>query len=136
MPADVFEREGQFFYLPFVSALLFVASWNLAIWRRHTPPLHARYLAGTALAAVDAVAARLLAFNAPAFTDPPMYQAIGFGVANALLVLLWSIDRGPHRRAFAHLLLLFAPLHALWFTGAQASWWLEIVRWFRALPLT
>ena len=136
MPRDVFEAEGQFFYLPFVSALLFVASWGLAIWRRRSPPLHARYMVGTALAAVDAVTARLLGFNAPPFEDPMTYQYIGFGVTDAVLVTLWAFDRGPHRRAFLHLLAIFVPLHLFWFTGAQTAAWLDVVRWFRGLPLT
>jgi hypothetical protein len=29
MPADVFERDGEFFYLPAVSSVLFVAAWGL-----------------------------------------------------------------------------------------------------------
>ena len=136
MPDDVFERDGQFFYLPFVSAVLFVVSWGLAILRRHTPPLHARYMIGTGLAAIDAVMARLLAFNFPPLADPLAYQMIGFGLTNAVIVALWLVDRGPYRRAFLHLLLVFAPLHLFWFTGAQSAAWLEVVRWFRALPLT
>lgn len=136
MPADVFERDGQFFYLPFVSAVLFVASWALAIWRRSVPPLHGRYMVGTALSAIDAVAARLLAFNAPPFADPMTYQLIGFGMTDGILLVLWAIDRGPHRRAFLHMLLVFVPLHLFWFTGAQTAFWLEVVRWFRGLPLT
>jgi hypothetical protein len=135
MPQDLFEREGKFFYLPFVSAVLFTASWGLAIWRRDSSPLHARYMVGTALAAIDAVMARLLFFNAPPL-NPLVYQLIGFGVTDAILVLLWAIDRSPARRAFLHLLVLFVPLHALWFTAGQTSLWLEVVRWFRGLPLT
>ena len=135
MPGDVFETAGRFFYLPFVSAVLFVASWGLAIWRRHTAPLHARYMIGTALSAVDAVTARLLAVHAPPLADMT-YPLIGFGLTNAVLVMLWLIDRGPHRRAFLHLLILFVPFHLFWFTGAQTDWWLDAVRWFRALPLT
>jgi hypothetical protein len=61
---------------------------------------------------------------------------IGFGATNAILLMLWLIDRSPARRAFLHLLLIFLPLHLFWFTGAQTSWWLEVVRWFRGLPLT
>ena len=136
MPDDVFERDGRFFYLPFVSAVLFVVAWGLAIWRRHTPPLHARYMIGTALAAIDAVVARLLSFNFPPLGDPLAYQMIGFGVTDAILMGLWLIDRGPHRRAFLHLLLIFVPLHIFWFSGAQSAAWLDVVRWFRGLPLT
>jgi hypothetical protein len=135
MPADVFERDGEFFYLPAVSSVLFVAAWGLAIWRRHTAPLHSRYMVGTALAAVDAVMARLLGFYGPPLAAMT-YPLIGFGATNAILLMLWLIDRSPARRAFLHLLLIFLPLHLFWFTGAQTSWWLEVVRWFRGLPLT
>jgi hypothetical protein len=135
MPDEAFATDGRFFYLPFVSSVLFVASWGLAIWRRHTPPLHARYMVGTALAAVDAVTARLLGFYGPPLA-PMTYPLIGFGLTNGILLMLYFVDRGRHRQAFLHLLLLFAPLHLFWFTGAQTDWWLEIVRWFRALPLT
>ncbi len=136
MSDAVFEREGQFFYLPFVSSVLFVASWGLAIRRRHTPPLHARYMVGTALSAIDAVTARLVGFNLPPFADPLMYQVIGFGLTNVVLLGLWLVDSGPYRRAFLHLLLIFLPLHLFWFTGAQSATWLAVVRWFRGLPLT
>ncbi len=131
MPDDVFARDGHSFYLPFVSAVLFVVSWGLAIWRRRTPPLHARYMVGTGLAAIDAVTARLVGFNLPPFENPLIYQVIGFGLTNALLIGLWLIDRGPYRRAFLHLLLVFAPLHLFWFTGAQSAQWLAVVAWFR-----
>lgn len=135
VPAADFEANGRFFYLPFVSALLFVVSWSLAIWRRHHPPLHSRYMVGTALAAIDAVTSRLLFFYGPPLAEMT-YPLIGFGLTNAVLVALWLADRGPHRRAFLHLLMWFAPLHLFWFTGAQTDWWLDVVRWFRALPLT
>ncbi len=136
MPAEVIERDGPFFYLPFVSGVLFVAAWGMAIWRRHTPPLHARYMICTALAAVDAVMARLVGVNFPPLSNPLAYQLIGFGLTDAMLLGLWAMDRGPYRRAFAHMLLVFVPLHLFWFTGAQSAAWLDVVRWFRGLPLT
>ena len=46
------------------------------------------------------------------------------------------IDRGRHRRAFRNMLLVFVPVHVFYFTGAQTAAWLEVVRWFRSLPLT
>lgn len=136
MPAELFEREGKFFYLPFVSGVLFVAAWGMAILRRRTPPLHARYMVCTAFAVVDAVVARLLFFNFPPLPDPLLYQWIGFGLTNVLIAILLLIDRGPHRRAFVHMLVLFAAMHAFWFTGGQTRAWLDVVRWFRDLPLT
>jgi uncharacterized membrane protein YozB (DUF420 family) len=136
MPEAVFEREGKFFYLPFVSSFLFIASWVMAILRRRVPGLHARYMVCTAFAAIDAVLARLLFFNLPPFSNPFVYQWVGFGVTDLVIGLLFLADRGPHRRAFAHMFVLFTLMHALWFTAAQGAAWLALVRWFRALPLT
>ena len=136
MPEDVFRKEGKFFYLPFVSAVLFVAAWGMAILRRRTTPLHARYMVCTAFAVVDAVVARLLFFNLPPFENPLTYQWIGFGLTDALIALLFLIDRGPARRAFLHMLVLFGVLHAFWFIGGQTDLWLDAVAWFRSLPLT
>lgn len=136
MPDDLFEREGKFFYLPFVSAVLFVVAYAMAIIRRRIAPLHARYMVCTALAAIDAVTARLLFFNLPPFSNPLTYQLIGFGLTDLVLLGLVLLDRGPYRRAFAHMLIVFAIMHGLWFTFGQTGMWLEMVRWFRALPLT
>ncbi len=136
MPDDVFSKEGKYFYLPFVSSVLFLAAWGMAILRKRTPPLHARYMVCTALAVIDAVAARLAFNNFPPLPNPLYYQAIGFGLTETVLVVLLLLDRGPHRRAFAHMLVLFAALHAFWFTGGQTAVWLDFVRWFRSLPLT
>lgn len=136
MPDDVFAREGKYVYLPFVSAVLFLAAWGMAIIRKRTTPLHARYMVCTALAVIDAVAARLVYNNFPLLPNPLFYQAIGFGLTEVVLVVLLLVDRGPYRRAFVHMLILFATLHAFWFTGGQTAAWLDVVRWFRSLPLT
>jgi hypothetical protein len=136
MTDATFAKDGYFFYLPFVSSVLFLAAWGMAIVRRSTPPLHARYMVCTALAAIDAVAARLMFASLPPFENPQFYALIGFGLTDGILLMLFLLDRGPHRRAFAHMLLLFVVLHAFWFTGAQTDSWLAVVRWFRALPLT
>lgn len=136
MPDAVFEQEGKFFYLPFVSAVLFLAAYAMAIARRRVSGLHARYMVCTSLAVIDAVTARLLFFNLPPFENPLIYQAIGFGITEAVIATLYALDSGPHRRAFLHMLVLFGALHLFWFTGGQTDPWLEFVRWFRALPLT
>jgi hypothetical protein len=136
MPEEVFAREGKFFYLPFVSAVLFLVPYGMAVARRRIAPLHARYMVCTALALIDAVAFRLLFFRFPPLGHPLMYQVIGFGVTELILLALVLLDRGPYRRAFVHMLVLFATLHALWFTFGQTNAWLEMVRWFRGLPLT
>ena len=98
MPEELFAREGKFFYLPFVSAVLFLSAWGMAIIRRRTTPLHARYMVCTAFALIDAVTARILFFNFPPLSNPLTYQVIGFGLTNAIIAFLLLIDRGRHRR--------------------------------------
>lgn len=136
MPDELFAREGKFFYLPFVSAVLFLAAWGMAMAKRRTPALHARYMVCTAFAVIDAVTSRLLFFYFEPFANPLMYQVVGFGLTNLMIAALFVIDRGPNRRAFAHMLVLFASLHALWFTAGQTKAWLAAVAWFRELPFT
>jgi hypothetical protein len=136
MPDGVFAREGKFFYLPFVSSVIFVAAYAMAIARRKVTPMHARYMVCTGLAVIDAVLARLIFFNFPPLGNPLIYQVIGFGVTDLAVALLFAIDRGPHRRAFLHVLAVWVPLHLLWFTAGQTAAWLAFVRWFRGLPLT
>lgn len=136
MPEEQFLREGGSFYVPLAAVILFIAAWGMAILRRHTPGLHARYMVCTALAAVDALVVRLLFFNLPQFSNLLWYNVIGFGLGDSILLVLYLVDRGPHRRAFLHMLLLFVPVHLFWFTGGQTGAWLDVVRWFRGLPLT
>lgn len=136
MPAALFEKEGKFVYLPFVSAVLFLGAYAMAIRHRRTPPLHARYMICTAFAAVDAITSRLLFFNLPHFENPLLYQVVGFGLSDLLVAFFLLVDRGPHRKAFAQMLVLFVLLHGFWFTGGQTGAWLEVVRWFTSLPLT
>jgi hypothetical protein len=136
MPDPVFEKAGQFFYLPFISSVLFLVAWILAMLRRKVPALHARYMICTAFAAVDAIAARLLFFYVPPFDQELMYQVIGYGVTDALILLLWFRDSGPYRRAFLQMLVVFVIGHLLWFSFGQTAAWLDLVRWFRGLPLT
>jgi hypothetical protein len=136
LPDEVFERDGKFFYLPFVASVLFLIAWGMAILRRRVTPLHARYMVCTAFTLVDPVVARILGFRFPPLENPLAYQWIGYGMTELLIAILYLADRGPHRKAFLHMFIVFTIAHLFWFTGAQTAWWLEIVRWYRSLPLT
>ena len=133
---EVFERDGKFFYLPLIASLLFLAAWGMGIVRRRITALHARYMVCTAFTLVDPVVARILGFRFPPLENPLAYQWIGYGLTELLIAILYFVDRGPHRKAFLHMFAVFAAGHLFWFTGAQTDWWLEIVRWYRSLPLT
>ena len=136
MGDEQFAAEGHAFYVPLAAAIQFVGAWTMAMLRRRTPPLHARYMVCTGVSAIDALVARLIFFNLPPLPHLLLYQAIGFTIADGILLTLYVVDRSPYRRAFLHMLLFFLPVHLFFFTGVQTSAWLDVVRWFRSLPLT
>jgi hypothetical protein len=136
-PAD-FASSGHFLYLPFAAILTFAAAWALAIVHRREPFLHGRYMVGTVFALFDPIAARLLAFYSPLAPDENVYPLIGFGSADLVLLLLLWLDRDEPRgrKAWLVLLPLYLAAHIGWFTIARTGAWLEICRWYVALPLT
>jgi hypothetical protein len=136
LPGFMLPKEAFFFFLPFFSAVAFLGAWGMGILRRKSSALHARYMICTGFAAADAVLGRVLFHNIPRLAHPTQYQMITFAVTDLALLTLFLIDRGPARRAFAHMLLLFVVLHLFFFTGAQTKAWVAFVTWFRALPLT
>jgi uncharacterized membrane protein YozB (DUF420 family) len=138
MDEAAFVAEGRFFYLPLSAVVLFAIAWLLAIAYRRQPALHARFMVCTGLTLIDPLVARIAFFHFPPLPSPLLYQAIGYGLTD--LVLLVLIVRERHQRqgrgAFPVMLAVFATAHLLWFTAAQTPGWLAVVRWFRDLPLT
>lgn len=137
MDEATFAAEAPFVFLPLSQALLFAIAFGLAIWSRRVPALHARFMIGTMLTLVDPVVGRLLFFYTAPLGHPLAYQAITFGLTDALLVALAARDRGQPRSwwAFPALLAIFAPVHLFWFMAFDWGPWLAFSRWFRGLPL-
>jgi hypothetical protein len=126
-----FARDGHSLYLPVIAVLLFVACFGLAMWNRRRAPLHARYMIGTGLALIDPIMARLLAFYTSLPPGPILYPAIGYGLTDAVLILLLLKDKDRRgRQAFLVLLAIFAIGHIGWFTIAQTAPWFAFSRWF------
>jgi hypothetical protein len=138
MPPEVFAREAHSLYLPLSMTLLFAVALALGVWWRAAMPIHARFMASTAIFFVDPVLGRILYFYFPPLPSPLLYQAITFSTIVALLLLLWrSIDAGrAGRAAFAAFTAFTALLLSLYFGAAQGSGWSAFAAWFRTLPLT
>jgi hypothetical protein len=135
-PAD-FQQFGSGLYLPVVADVLFVTCYTLAIVHRRNAFLHPRYMIATALPLIDPVTYRLLLFYSPMKESPLLFPAIGYGITDAILLLLIWLDRNEPRgrKAFVQLLPVFLVGHIGWFTFGQTEAWFHFAGWFRALPL-
>jgi hypothetical protein len=115
--------------------VLFAVSYAQAIRWRHSPPLHARYMACTALTMVDPILARVMFFHAG--IDIPWTQMITYLLVDAILLALWLRDRraGRDARVFPRMLALFAAFQLPTFFVPQTAAWQSFGTWFGALPL-
>lgn len=125
------------FYVPLSLAGLFGLSYALAIAKRRTTALHARFMVCTALTLIDPVVVRLLfwAYATPSFP----YQWITFSLTD--LVFLALIWRERHTRGgrwvFPTMLLVFALAQLVFLLSLyEVAPWQAFMRWFAALPLT
>lgn len=138
MDPATFEREAYTLYLPLSAALLFALAFGLALHHRRVVPLHARFMASTALLLVDPVLGRLLAFHVLELPEFWHYQLITFGIELAVLSVLWrSLPAAtPSRGAFACFAVVYGSVLLLWFALPRTGAWKSLALWFRELPLT
>jgi len=93
---------AYFFYVRLVLLSIFVFAYAGAIFSRHQPAVHARYMVCTGLALVDPVVHRLAhrfelwAFGSESFD----YQLLSFGLVAAVLIALIGVER--HARVGRH----------------------------------
>jgi hypothetical protein len=139
-PLEALREGARYVYLPVSGALLFGASYALAMRFRRRSALHARFMVGTALSFVDPILSRIMAFDIPAI-DARLYQPITFALTDVLLlVLIWRERRsgvvaGNAGAGFPVVLGLFAVAHLLWFTLATSDAWWHFVQRFAALRI-
>ena len=138
MDPATFEREAYTLYLPLSAAVLFAVGYALALRHRRVLPLHARFMACTALLLVDPVLGRFLAFHVVELPQFWHYQVITFGVEFAVLSALWRTlpPALPDRAAFLHFACGYAAVLLLWFVAPRMDAWLLFATWFRQAPLT
>lgn len=135
MSAEQFAREGRFVYLPLAMAAIFGVALLLAVRWRHAAPVHARFMAATALALLDPLFARLLFFHAPPLRWEALYQAPAFGLSlAALAAMLRSLPAGsPGRGAFGRFSAGAAAVLLGFFVVPHTAPWLAFATWLRTL---
>jgi hypothetical protein len=138
MDSGKFAVEGFAHYLPFNATVLFVLAYGFGLWCRRIPAAHGRFMLCTGIPLVDPVLSRVLAFYMPPLPSPWLYQVVTFTVATVIAGLLVFTYRGPAapRRALIGYFVVLLLLQLGWFVIAPTAFWLETVRWFRAVPLT
>lgn len=129
---------GTTLYLPLAMIAWFAACYALAIVYRKQAALHARFMIGTCLAAIDPIAARVAAFYFPPLDHAERYQLVSAGLTGAILVLLIATERGQRRgrAVFPAMLAASALVFAGWFAFAPSSAWATFARRFLDLPIT
>lgn len=138
MNEATFAQEGFSHYLPFYAVIVFSAAYILGIYYRRISEVHGRFMLCTALPLIDPVIGRVLVFYLPPLPSPWFYQVITFSLATfvaGLLVFSYQGNTSARRALIAYFALLVV-LEIGWFTFALTSFWLNIVSWFRNLPLT
>jgi hypothetical protein len=129
------EDNIYFLYVQLSLIAFFTLCYAWAMGHRHEPMVHARYMAGTALAIADPIFARLFYFHL--HVDPPMVQVMTYGMVIGLLGLLWVRERGQPRYAAAwrRMLVAYVLLEVPTFFVTQTAAWRGFVAAFGALPL-
>lgn len=127
------------------AAVAFLVIYALAMYHRHEPLLHARYMVCTVFPLFTPVTDRLIYGNWPSLATlvptldrVPLVQILGFAVADVILVALVVWDwRGKRRiNAFAIALAIVATYQASVLTLYRFDFWRTFGDWFRALPLS
>ena len=125
-------------YPPIAMTAWFAACAALGLAYRKVPAIHARFMIGTGLAAIDPIAARVVVFYGPPLPEPIGFPLISWAIAAAALtVLIVAERRQPRARAvFPAMLAAITTVWALWFTLVPSPAWRGFARWFHDLPLT
>ena len=136
-----FGEQAYLFYVRVVLVAIFVASYVMAMIKRHHPAIHARYMVCTGLALVDPVVSRL-AYRALGRNQEFNYQLFTFGLVCLILMALIWMERSARsgRRVFPTMLAAFfvggLPLALNFYTwGWPWELWKSFAASFAALPL-
>ena len=124
-----------FFYVQVALMVQFLVAYSLAIFERRTPAAHMRFMVCTALALVDPILARVLAIHFG--IEPPLMQAITYGVVDLVLVALIVHDKmnGHYTRVYPAMLALFVATQVPTFFVPQWREWVQLTQAFAKLPL-
>lgn len=127
--------------------LQFAFAYGLAIYHRHRPALHARFMICTALPMIPPIFDRVIIFYLlppeqaeflPQIGGFPLYPLISTAVINVILIALTLWDWKSRRRlnVFPVVLGAFILFQSIMFMGHRWDAWRGIVGWFLDLPLS
>jgi uncharacterized membrane protein len=123
-----------FFCVQLGLMIAFVYAYLMAIIHRRAPALHMRYMAGTAIAVVDPILARLLAIYLG--VNPPAMQVVTYALVLGLLAALAWRERGnAHAVAWGKMFVVFAIALLPTFVAPQTAAWRGFAEAFARLPL-
>jgi len=138
LTGDAYAVQTYVLYLQVSLTVLFGLSYALAIYKRHTVALHARFMVCTVFTLIDPVVIRLM-FWMGSRTPTWNYQWVTFGLTDLAIVALIFMERRGRagRRVFPAMLAVFvlAQIPAL-FGLTSTPLWQAFARWFAELPLT
>jgi hypothetical protein len=138
LSGEAYAIQTYILYLQVSLTVLFGLSYALAIYKRRTAALHARFMVCTAFTLIDPVVIRLM-FWMGSRTPSWNYQWVTFGLTDLVIVALIVLERRSRagRRVFPVMLAVFvlAQIPAL-FGLTNTALWQAFASWFAALPLT
>jgi hypothetical protein len=124
-------------YIQLHLLILFVIAYGFAIYWRHTPALHMRFMICTALPLIDPALARIIENY---LWQPPVLafeQAITYPVTDLVLVALiardWRLEL--RMKVYPLMLVTFITLHIPNFFAADMPAWRSFAAWFAGVAL-
>lgn len=140
---DMLARPGPFIepfavrlaFIDLTTLAWFVVAYCLALRHRRDTPLHARYMASTALLVLPPALTRALGMLVPGITSFEMALHAGYVVTELLIVLLLVHDLRKERLRPPYVLLLAViVLQQVAFVLLPGmSWWTRACAWIAAL---
>jgi hypothetical protein len=138
LTGEAYAIQTYILYLQVSLTVLFGLSYGLAIYKRHTAALHARFMVCTAFTLIDPVVIRLM-FWMGSRTPTWNYQWVTFGLTDLVILSLIFMERRAKsgRKVFPVMLCVFVLAQAVALSGLTfTAPWQAFARWFAALPLT
>jgi len=127
------------------SLVAFALLYGLAIYHRHEPLVHARYMVCTVFPLFTPVTDRLIGAHLPALVQlvprmdgAPILPVVGFVLADVLLIGLTVWDWAANKRldVFPVALAIVAAYHVSVLTFHVLPFWQDFGLWFLRLPLS
>lgn len=145
VPTPLDPASLYFLTLVLMALAAFALLFGLAMFYRRNPHLHARYMIATLFPFVTPVTDRLIGRFAPSLIESvpviggsPVVGAVGFLLADALLLALAAWDWAANDRvdAFAIALVVLVGYHLSVMTFHGMPFWITFGNWFVGLPLS